>query len=71
MKSLLALGTHCGLISDLLAFLERLESGRIDRREVRKQVFATVIRADEAKPLRIVESLHRTSCHVRLSIVDG
>ena len=48
---------------DLLAFLERLETAHLDRREVREQVFAAVIRGDEAIPLGIVEPLHRSCGH--------
>jgi hypothetical protein len=50
---------------DFLTFFEGLETVHIDCREVCEQVFAAVIRSDEAKSLGIIEPLNSTSCHKR------
>jgi len=62
--SLLALGTLNDVEGDLLAFLEGFETAHVDCGEVREQVFATIIRSDEAKTFCIVEPLYSTVCHV-------
>src|SRR3954462_2906728 len=49
---------------DLLAFLQRLESGALDVGVVREEVLAAVIRRDESKTLRIVEPLDGAFCHL-------
>ena len=48
---------------DLLAFLQRLESRHVDRREVREQIFAAAVRRNESETLGVVEPLHSTCCH--------
>ncbi len=47
-----------------LAFFEGLETAHVDRREMREQVFASIIRRDETKTFCIVEPLYSTVCHV-------
>src|SRR5205085_8093084 len=54
--------------ADFLAFLEGLEAGHVDRREMREQVLAAVVGRDEAIALRVVEPLHGACCHA-LSLV--
>src|SRR4051812_26169303 len=48
---------------DLLAFLERLEAGALDRAVMREEILAAVIRRDESKTLRVVEPLNGTCSH--------
>lgn len=68
VRSLLALRAHLLVVSDLLPFGERLESVRLDFREVCEQVFAACIRSDETKTLCVVEPLNRTSCHFQFDL---
>src|SRR5882762_649920 len=63
VRRLLALRAGGDFEADLLAFLEGLEALHVDRREVREQIVAAVIRSDEAVALRVVEPLDGTSCH--------
>src|SRR5438876_3793372 len=60
---LLALRARRHFERDLLAFLERLESRHVDRREVCEQVFAAAVRRNESEPLGVVKPLHSSSCH--------
>ncbi len=62
--SLLSLGTLHDFEGNLLAFFQGLESAHVNRGEMRKQVFAPVIRSDETKAFSVVEPLNCTSCHV-------
>jgi hypothetical protein len=51
-----------------LALLKALETSRLDRREMHKNVFATLT-ADEAVAFGVVEPLHRSLfCHVYTSV---
>lgn len=68
VRSLLALRAHFLVVSHLLPFGERLESVRLDFREVCEQVFAACIRSDETKTLCVVEPLNRTSCHFQFDL---
>src|ERR1043165_3142077 len=52
------LGALDGIERDLVAFLQRLEAGRVDRGVVDEHVLGTVIGSDETKTLRIVEPLY-------------
>src|SRR5687768_14929606 len=63
VRRLLALRAVRDFERDLLAFLQRLESLTLDRREMREQVLAAVIGLDESETLRIVEPLDRTGSH--------
>jgi hypothetical protein len=55
----------CGNLEGyLLAFLQRLESLHVDRREVGEKIFATVVGSNKAKTLRVIEPLYGTGCHV-------
>lgn len=63
IRCLLALRASGHFKGDALIFLERLETARLNCGEVRKQIFATLVRGDEAKTLRIIEPLYDTSCH--------
>src|SRR5688500_6093293 len=49
---------------DLLAVLQRLEAGALDRAVMREEILAAVIRRDESKTFRVVEPLHGTCSHV-------
>ena len=44
VRGLLAFGSLGDLERNLLAFLERLETAHLDRREMREQIFAAVVR---------------------------
>ncbi len=61
--SLLALRPHLHIEAHFLVFLQRLDAFSLDFGKVGEQVFAAVIRGDEAKALRIVEPFHSASCH--------
>src|ERR1700747_1988815 len=49
---------------DLRALGERLEALARDRAEVDEHVFAALVRGDEAVPLRVVEPLDGSGCHI-------
>src|SRR5205807_7008920 len=68
VRRLLSLGALGHFELDLLAFLERLEALHVDRREVREQVFAAVVRGDEPIALRVVEPLDGSGCHTACSL---
>jgi hypothetical protein len=57
LQTALALGHDKG---HLLALLQALEASRLDRTEVNEHVVTTLVSADEAKALGIVEPLDRT-----------
>src|SRR3979490_3386003 len=65
---LLALGPLDYVEADFLAFLEGLEAGHVDRREMREQVLAAVVGRNETIALRVVEPLHGACCHA-LSLI--
>ena len=46
-----------------LVLLQRFEALSVDRREVRKQVFAAAIRGDEAEAFCVIEPFNNTSRH--------
>src|ERR671926_403844 len=48
----------------LLAFLQRLESRHVDRREMREEIFAAAVRSNKTETFRIIEPLDCTSRHV-------
>ena len=43
--------------------LQGLETVHVDRREMRKEVFAAIIRRNETETLGIIEPLNSTDCH--------
>jgi hypothetical protein len=47
-----------------LAFFQGFEAVHIDCGEVREQVFATIVRGDEAEAFSVIEPLDGTSCHM-------
>src|SRR5207248_5092660 len=49
---------------DLLAILQRLVAGALDRAVMGEEIFAAVIRRDEPETLGVVEPLNGTCCHV-------
>src|SRR5918995_2567417 len=53
---------------DLLAFLQRLEAGHLDRGVMREQILAALARGDEAKAFGVVEPLDGTGCHLLTSV---
>src|SRR5687768_15347999 len=61
VRGLLALRALRHFEADLLAFLERLESAHLDCGKMREQVFAAVIRRDEAVAFRVIKPFHGTS----------
>ena len=65
--SLLAFGALRDFELDLLTFLEGLESVHVNRGEMGEQIFAAIIRSNEAKTLRIIEPLYCACCHERVS----
>src|SRR2546422_601749 len=65
---LLSLGPLHHVEADFLAFLEGLEAGHVDRREMREQVLAAVVGRDETIAFRVVEPLHGACCHA-LSLI--
>src|SRR5438067_4274357 len=67
IRGLLALRTLRYVEADFLPLFEALEPLHVDRREVREQVFAAVIRRDEAITFRVVEPLDRAGCHTTCS----
>jgi hypothetical protein len=62
--SLLALRAGGDFEADALVFRQGFEAGRVDRREVREQIVAAIIRLDEAKTLGIVKPFYSASRHV-------
>src|SRR5438046_7324532 len=63
VRRLLALRALCDFEAHFLAFLQRLESRHVDRREMCEQVFASAVGRNEAEALRVVEPLNRSSWH--------
>jgi hypothetical protein len=61
VRRLFALGSLDDLEADLLAFLERLETIHLYRREMCKQILAAFIGRDESIAFRVVEPFDRTS----------
>ena len=53
-----------------LTFFKGLEAVHLNCGKMREQIFAAVIRSDEAKAFGIVEPLDGTCCHKRLSNID-
>src|ERR671924_2443451 len=62
-----SLGPALHLELDLLAFLEGLEAGHLDRGVMREQILAAFARGDEAEAFGIVEPLNGTGCHLLTS----
>src|SRR5712664_582972 len=48
-----------------LTFRESAEAIGLDGRMVAEHVLTTAVLRDEAEPLRVVEPLHSSSCHLR------
>lgn len=48
---------------NFLTFFEGLKTVHVDCGEVSEQIFAAVIRSDEAKTFGIIEPLNSTCCH--------
>jgi hypothetical protein len=63
IRRLLAFRTRLHVEAHLLILLQRLEALGFDFREMSEQVFATIVRCDEAKALCVVEPLYCASCH--------
>ena len=61
VRCLFALRSLDNLKADLLAFLERLETIHLYRREMSKQILAAFIGRDESVAFRVVEPFDRTS----------
>src|SRR3990172_3346970 len=60
--------TLAGLELDPRAFLQRLEALAEDVRVVDEEVLAALVGRDEPVPLRVVEPLHDSGCHVITSL---
>src|SRR6185295_14827500 len=71
VRGLLALGSLDDVETHLLAFLQALESLHVDRREMREQVLAAVIRRNEAVALRVVEPLYGADSHLNIPLPSG
>src|SRR5215831_13231770 len=67
VRSLLTLRTIDDLELHLFPFAEGLEAGALDRREVDKNIFATLA-SNKSIALAIIEPLDRTSWHATFSI---
>ena len=65
--SLFALRAGGNVKAHPLVFRERLETCRIDGREMREQVFRAIVRGDETETFCVIEPLHNTCCHADLS----
>ena len=65
VRRLQALGALDDVELDLLALREAAEAVGLDGRVVAEHVLAAAILRDEAEALRVVEPLHRSSCHSR------
>src|SRR5262249_8520986 len=61
LRALLAL---TGLVLDLRVLGQSLEPIARDVREMHEEILAAVLRRDESVPLRIVEPLHGSGCHL-------
>lgn len=68
---LLSLWALNDLEADLLAFLEGLETGHVDRGEVRKQIIAAVVWSDKTKTLCIVEPFNNSGCHFTIPFKEN
>ena len=62
MTAMEALGRGKGLVD--LTLLKGAEPIHVDGGVVAEHVLATAVLRDESEPLRVVEPLHGTSCHV-------
>src|ERR1700688_2394041 len=62
--SLLPLGPRGDFERHLLAFLQRLESRHVDRREMREEIFSAAIGSNETKAFGVVKPLYSSCCHV-------
>src|ERR1700676_4549899 len=62
--SLFPLGSRGDFERNLLAFLQRLESRHVDRREMCEQIFAAAVGSNETKPFGVVKPLYSSCCHV-------
>jgi len=56
---------------DPCTFGEGLEAFGIDRAEMNEDVLAALVRGDEAIPLRVVELLHDSGCHMKNTSLRG
>lgn len=63
IRCLLALWALRDFELDFLTFFEGLEAVHVDCREVRKQIFTTIVWRNEAKTFGIIEPLDCTCCH--------
>lgn len=63
VRGLLALRALHDLELHPLAFLQRLETGHLNCRKVRKQFFLAVIRLDKAETLGVIEPFDDTASH--------
>lgn len=60
---LLALWTLRDFELNFLTFFERLEAVHLDCGKVCEQIFAAVVRSNEAEALRVVKPFNGTCCH--------
>jgi hypothetical protein len=68
IRCLLALRALRHVEGNLLALFEGLESTHGDRGEMGEEIFAAIIRSNEAKTLSVIEPLNCTSCHIATSL---
>ena len=64
IRGLLALRALHDVEGNLLAFLQGLEAIHVDRGEVREEIFAAIVRSNEAKTFCVIEPFDGTECHV-------
>ena len=60
----LAFVTRGHFEGNLLAFRERFETGHVNTREVRKEVFSTAVRRNESETFCVVEPLNSSCSHL-------
>src|SRR5947209_16082309 len=68
LGALLALGR---LELDARTLGEGLEALGVDRAEMDENILAALVRGDEAVPLRVVEPLHGSCCHMENTSLRG
>ena len=60
VRSLFTFGSRRYVERDFLVLFERLEAGRLNRREMREKIVATAIGSDKAKTFSVVKPFNRT-----------
>src|SRR3954469_24550204 len=64
VRRLIAFGAGRDVVGDFLVFTQAFETIALDRREMRKEVFAAIVRRNETKTFGVVEPLNSTVTHL-------